>query len=296
MNGAYKGKVPKTHEGERLDKVLASLFPELSRTLARKLIGRGAVRVNGTRVRVASRAMSPGDLIQCVDDPRVEEKSENPLDVVHWGQGFVVVRKVPGQLVQGTRGGDVGTLERLLRETLRDPKHEHGPVENIHVVHRLDAGAQGLVVVATEKKTASVLTAQLQEKSLHRVYWALVEGIPEENEGVIDLPLGPVIEGKVEVDNGGRESRTHWRVLRTYGPEDLSLLELRLETGRSHQIRVHLAESIAPILGDWRYGAEREVRGLRLAAVELAFYDKRRKKHSFVLEPLPSFFPHNLSS
>ena len=274
--------------------------------LTRELIQRGAVRVNGKRLKVASRQVKEGDSVQWTDDPAVAKAPVHSLEIVKWGTGYVVVRKHPNQLVQGSPSGDQGSLERLLRTELqtrarekrkaegRHPK-KNGPSPTLHVVHRLDAPAQGLVVFATKKEMAANLSKQLQERTLHRVYWALIEGVPASWTGTIDLPLTKLEGGRVRVDRAGRDARTRWRALRVYPESNLSLLELTLETGRTHQIRAHLAEVMGPIVGDRRYGAK-SGKGLRLAAVELSFKGMGGEQAHFRKEPPASFFSHHLLS
>jgi len=300
-----KGQVTAELDGVRLDKVLPALFPDLSRTRARSLIQRGAVRVNGRRLKVASRGLKTGDRVQWVDDPVVAKMPSKGLDIVHWGPGYVVVRKEPNQLVQGSPAGDQGSLERLLRPEVQAKSKvpakkrpgkgkREGARSSLHVVHRLDGPAQGLVVFATHKSMAAHLSRQLQDRTLHRVYWALVEGIPSALKGTIDMPLSKVSGGRVYVDPAGREARTRWRALKVFPTLNLSLLELTLETGRTHQIRAHLAEVIGPIVGDHRYGA-RGWSGLRLAAVELSFHQLNGKLVEFRKSPPDSFFSENLT-
>ncbi len=292
----HRGTVGADLDGARLDKGIAALFGDLSRTKARKVIGAGGVRVNGKRVRVSSREVHTGDRIDVVIDERFESATEPPPNVILEGEGFVVVYKRAGQLVQGTEGGDKGTLERSVTQWLAARSGVRRAGEKAYLVHRLDAAARGLLVVATGQGAARVLSEQLQDKSLRRTYWALVEGIPCEAQGTIDLPLGRPVDGRVEVDENGRDARSHWRVLRSYGEQGISLLEVRLETGRTHQIRAHLAAEIGAIVGDWRYGAFYKAKGLRLASVELEFKAPDGSMVSVREEPRDSFFSGEFGS
>ncbi len=199
-----------------------------------------------------------------------------PFEVVHADDQVIVVDKPPGVVVHPGAGNPDGTLVNGL--LARFP--EIGPVGDPMrpgIVHRLDAGSSGLLVVARTQAAADALVAQFVDHSATRVYAAVVWGVPEAPHGVIDAPIGrdrrdPL---KMAVVEGGREARTDYRVVGTYStPAVVSRLECRLETGRTHQIRVHLASIDHPLIGDPIYGQRRPAHGLTrpfLHAAELAF-------------------------
>ena len=292
---SWKGRVPKDLDGERLDKAMAALEESLSRGQARKLLQRGAVRVNGKRVRTASRPVRAGNQVEWVNDKRDAERMVHGLEIVEQAADYAVCFKAPGQLVQGTKSSDEGTLERLLNRRL-NPKgraREGGP--RARVVHRLDSVAQGLVVLAFTREMAAHLQRQIMDRSLQRIYWALIGGIPTRQKGTIRVSLSSLSDGRVWPYPHGRNAVTHWRLLRSFPGRNLALVECSLETGRTHQIRAHMAEEIFPIAGDWRYGSDLTC-PVGLAAVELSFEGLDGNRCVYRREPDLSFFSEHFGS
>jgi len=288
-------------DGERLDKAIAASCDEISRTLARKVIGAGGVRINGKRVRAASRSMARGDRVDVGVAPgMLNAGSRFSLKVVGEGEGWCVVHKTAGQHVQGTAVGDAGTIERLvtLREKERNQAEHRRQKSTVHLVHRLDAAASGLLVVATNAESAAVLSEQVRTGRMKRVYMALVEGRPSLPEGTLAFPLRSGGNQRTVVDEkDGKPSTTHYRVKAVYGPKDWSLVEAELETGRTHQIRVHLAHAVAPIVGDDFYGSQFPNTRLRLHACRLHFDDPvTGEEQMFEASPSRSFFSFNRGS
>ena len=282
-------------DGERLDKAIAASCDEISRTLARKVIGAGGVRINGRRVRAASRSMARGDRVDIGLAPgMLSTKPRFSLKVVGEGEGWCVVHKMAGQHVQGTAVGDVGTIERLvsMRERERIQTEHRRQKMTVHLVHRLDAAASGLLVVATNAEAAAVLSEQVRTGRMKRVYMALVEGRPPKPEGIIALPLRSGGNQRTVVDEAeGKPSTTHYRVKSLYGAQKLALVEAELETGRTHQIRVHLAHAVAPIVGDALYGSQTPDTRLRLHACQLHFADPvTGEERAFEALPNRSFY------
>jgi 23S rRNA pseudouridine1911/1915/1917 synthase len=264
-------------DGERLDKALAALVPAVSRTLARKAIGAGAVRVDGKRVRIASRPVNRGSRIEAgVDHEVLSQEPVPPPEVLRRGEGWWVVLKPPGQHVQGTALGDRATLERTVnQEIIRGPGGEAWRREGkgVHLVHRLDADASGVMVIALNPRVADQLTEQINSRRMERRYLALVEGAPEEAEGTIDRKLTPRVKGRVRVADDGRVAVTRYETRAVYPEQDRSLVEAQLRTGRTHQIRVHFAEALGAIQGDRLYGRGRKGDRLCLHAWHLSFDD-----------------------
>jgi 23S rRNA pseudouridine1911/1915/1917 synthase len=266
---SYRVIIPPELQGERLDKAVASLCDGVSRTLARKLLQAGAVRLDGKRCRTASRIVAPGERLEATVDPAgfSAERAEAPR-VVGQGRGYIVIDKPPGQLSQGTAAGDEGTALRAVERLVADSA---GQGAGVWTVHRLDAAASGLLVFATSKRAAADLSSQLQQHTARRGYLALIGGIPRTRAGVIDAPLRKVGSGRVVVDPEGQPAISRWLVVATYPDRELSLLRVELETGRMHQIRAHLAHALFPIVGDDRYGSARRGERLRLHAERLRF-------------------------
>lgn len=253
--------------GERLDRALAQLFPDLSRTRAQAAIKAGAVRVNGRPVR-ASHVLEAGQHITIDTDAitiagpagagetQQPQAEAIPLRVVYEDDHLLVVDKAAGLVVHPAPGHTTGTLVNALLAHL--PGLEAGSdISRPGIVHRLDKDTSGLIVIAKDAPTHTALAHQMKEHSTVKRYLALVEGRMPVQEGVIDAPIGRDPRHRqrmalVSESNGGREARTRFKVLREV--RGRSLLELQLETGRTHQIRVHLMSVGHPVVGDSVYG------------------------------------------
>lgn len=241
--------VPPGAAGERLDRFLGAQ-PGFSRTLARRLIDAGAVFVQGTRIRRASRPISPGEVIRAPRGlPPLCETSLGPR-VLHQDRHLLVVDKPPGVPSAPTPLGVRGTLPELLREQL-------GLGQLPLVVHRLDRDVSGVMALALTREGARRLTLAFEHKNVRKHYRAIVWGAPPLESGTVEAPLGrdPARRGRMRVAPGGDPARTDFRRLgEVPGYGGCHLLELRLHTGRTHQIRVHLAHLGCPIVGDRFYG------------------------------------------
>lgn len=260
--------MPSALAGERIDRVVAMLT-ELPRGEISALIERGAVRIGGTAVAARSRKVREGDVIE-VDVPErpAEELLEGDpsvdVPVVFADESVIVVDKPPALVVHPGAGHDTGTMVQGLLarfpEINRLPAAGAGEADRPGIVHRLDAGTSGLLVVARTPVAYHSLVAQLSAREVQRHYRALVLGHVEANAGEIDAPIGrsggdPT---KMAVANAGREARTRYEVMaRHREPVPTTELACKLETGRTHQIRVHLAAIGHPVVGDGRYGGER---------------------------------------
>ncbi len=261
--------VPEALAGERLDRVVALVW-ECSRAEAARLVDAQKVAVNGAPVTERSRRMETGDRITLSAAPAPGQLPPRPdpsvaIEVVYADEQVIVVNKQADLVVHPGLGNATGTMVNGL--LARYPEiAEVGTPERPGIVHRLDKGTSGLLMVARTPLSYETLTAALGRREVHRGYAALVKGMPADDRGVIDAPVGrstrhPV---KMGVTADGREARTHYQVMtrmpaRTELPSgavpyDSAHLELRLETGRTHQIRVHLAAIAHPVLNDDLYG------------------------------------------
>ncbi len=243
--------------GQRIDRFLAESVADLSRSYIRQLIDAGHVQVNRQPIR-ASYPVQTGDQIRLErppPQPTTLEAQDLPLDVVYADPDVLVINKPAGMVVHPAPGHRDGTLVNALLA--------HYPEIRISgdlrpgIVHRLDQGTSGLLVVARNDRAWQALIAQQKRREMLKAYLAVVEGRFKEPEGLIDAPIGrhPGDRKRQAVLAGGREARTHYRVLEELG--DYTLIEARLETGRTHQIRVHLAHKNRPVLGDPTYGPRR---------------------------------------
>ena len=266
--------VPDALAGERLDRVVALVW-ECSRAEAARLIDQQKVAVNGTAATAKSQRLAAGDLISLLEAPVVHSAVLAPdpsveLDLVHIDEQVIVVNKPAGLVVHPGSGNAAGTMAHGL--LARFPEIAGvGDQERPGIVHRLDRGTSGLLMAARTQSSYEALIAALGRREVHRGYTALVAGMPADDRGVIDAPVGRSARHptKMSVTASGRPARTHYRVTarmptRTEPPDDAvpydavpydtAHLDLELETGRTHQIRVHLAAIGHPILGDDLYG------------------------------------------
>ena len=257
--------------GQRVDRVLAARIPTLSRSRLKALILDGQVTIQGTiearTIRDPAAAVNSGDTI-VVNLPSPEEaqpKGEKiPLKIVYEDNALIVIDKPAGLVVHPSAGHATGTLVNALIAHCGDSLSGIGGVKRPGIVHRLDKDTSGLLVVAKNDRAHKALSKQFADHgrtgSMRRGYLAFVWGAPDRPKGTIDAPLdrNPHNREKRAVREGGREALTHWQLLETFNERDgkpvASLLACTLETGRTHQIRVHLAHIGHPILGDATYG------------------------------------------
>lgn len=254
--------------GTRLDKFLAAQAPELSRTRIQNLMSEGQVFLNGAVWESASYKLKSGDEIvisvpEARDDTPMAE--DIPLDIVYEDDALIVINKPVGLVVHAGAGHADGTLVNALLHHCGDTLSGIGGVKRPGIVHRLDKDTSGLMLVAKTDKAHKKLSAQLSDRTLHRRYKALVWGAPVPRKGVVDAPIGrhPSNRQKMGVvHRNGREARTQYLLVEEWGP--VSMVECTLETGRTHQVRVHMAHAGHPLLGDPLYGLARNGQTARL--------------------------------
>jgi 23S rRNA pseudouridine1911/1915/1917 synthase len=254
--------VPPALDGERVDRAVA-LLTGLTRTEVSTLVDDGAVDVDGRAVTVRGRRVRTGQTLAVrvpalAAEPGLDPDPTVDFTVVHADDDIIVIDKPAGLVVHPGAGNRSGTLVHGLLARFGDLGDlvEDGAEDRPGIVHRLDKGTSGLLVVARTARSRRSLVAQLMEHSVERVYATVVIGTVDSDEGVIDAPLGRSGRDptRITVDAGGREARTRYRVeARFTEPGAATRLECRLETGRTHQIRVHLAAIGHPVLGDDRY-------------------------------------------
>jgi 23S rRNA pseudouridine1911/1915/1917 synthase len=253
--------------GDRLDRVLAARVPALSRSRLKALILAGQVTIAGRTIRDPAASVNSGDAITVSLPPPEPAKPEGetiPLNIVYEDDALIVIDKPAGLVVHPAAGHAKGTLVNALIAHCGDSLSGIGGVKRPGIVHRLDKDTSGLMVVAKTDRAHRALSKQFEHKTesgLERGYLAFVWGAPDRPRGVIEAPLDrhPHARDKRAVREGGRDAVTHWQVMERFNGADgrpvASLLACTLETGRTHQIRVHLAHIGHPILGDETYGA-----------------------------------------
>lgn len=253
----------------RLDQWLAQAIPQLSRSQLQKLIRQGQILVAGRPAR-PSAGLQPGDVITVylpAPEPSPLHPETTPLDVVYEDDDLVVINKPAGMVVHPAQGHSSGTLVNALLARYPDlavlTADDSGAADRPGIVHRLDRDTSGLMIVARTPAALRQLQQQFKARTVEKIYLALVFGRPEAAEGIIDVPLGrdPRFRQKIAPRPDGKPARTHYRRIEEFG--QYSLLEIGLETGRTHQIRVHLAWLKCPVVGDTVYGRKKNVLGLK---------------------------------
>ena len=282
------------HAGVRLDAFL-SADGALTRSQAARLIAEGRVRVNG-KPSAKSARLSGGETVT-VDVPQLRETAlppqDIPLDVVYEDDDVIVVNKPTGLVVHPAPGHPDGTLVNALLHHCGDSLSGIGGEKRPGIVHRIDRDTSGLIIAAKNDAAHLALSAQLKDHSLSRTYECLVTGNMKQDSGTVDAPIGrsSADRKKMAVVPTGRRAVTHWEVVARY--PGVTHLRCRLETGRTHQIRVHMAYIGHPILGDTVYGAKKPVPGLTgqcLHATGLRFIHPRTGEPVELHCPLPPEF------
>ncbi len=260
--------VPSSADGTRLDVFVAGAVADLSRVRAKSLILDGQVTIGGATIVEPRKAVKSGDRIELTLPPPLPaepEAEQIPLDIVYEDSELIVIDKPAGLVVHPAAGNWTGTLVNALIAHCGDSLSGIGGVRRPGIVHRLDKDTSGLMVVAKTDRAHKSLAAQFADHgrtgALERGYTALVWGAPEPREGKIEAAIGRSPQNRLKMKvarSGGRNAVTHYATRQVFGPVSArwaTLLDCRLETGRTHQIRVHLAAAGHPLLGDPLYGA-----------------------------------------
>ncbi len=298
MTREYRFKAPPEAEGRRLDRFLAGRPPLLSRSQAQDLIERGLVRVNSACKR-SSYKVRPGDLIEMQLPPPeapLPVPEEIPLEIIYEDQDLMAINKPQGMVVHPAAGHRRGTLVNALLNYCAHLSEAGGDLRP-GIVHRLDKDTSGIMLVSKTDFAHLELARQLKGREMKKRYLALVHGEVREKEGLIDAPLGrnPRERKKMAVLPGGtrgaREARTRYRVGERY--RGYTLLDVFPETGRTHQIRVHLCYAGYPVAGDSVYGYRRNplrLPGQALHAYQITFRHPRTSQLLTLQAPLPEVF------
>ena len=286
-------------KNQRLDAFLASSLDGLTRSQATQLIESGEVAVNGRAVSKSYKLAGGEDIAVTLPEPEPVEAvpQDIPLDVVYEDADVIVVNKPSGMVVHPAPGHPDGTLVNALLYHCAGTLSGVGGALRPGIVHRIDRDTSGLIIAAKNDAAHQYLSAQLADHTLARTYECIVVGALREDRGTVDAPIArhPTGRKRMAVVAGGREAVTHWEVIARY--PGYTHVRCRLETGRTHQIRVHMAYIGHPILGDTVYGAKKEVPGLTgqcLHAVGLRFLHPRTHEVVELFCPLPEEFTRML--
>lgn len=290
MNTLFRHRVTPGTPSDRLDRYLAHTVPGISRSKVQRLILDGEVRVNGRPLRRSSYIVHPGDELSLeVPPPETTELKPQkiPLNIIHEDDWLLVVDKPAGLVVHPGAGHSEGTLVNALLAHGPKLSGRSGPVKP-GLVHRLDKDTSGVMVVAKDDTTHWNLSRQFAGRSVLRVYQAVVRGRMQQDEGRINAPIGrhPVQRKKMSVRHDSeRDAITKYKVLKRF--KEATLVELYPQTGRTHQLRVHLASIGHPILGDTEYGIGGGFSRQALHAHRLGFVHPGIEQRVEFVSPLP---------
>lgn len=281
--------------GKRLDAYITSIDSEITRTAAQRLIEQGNILVNGEKKKTAYK-VSNGDIITIEkEEPKeIELKAQNiPIDIIYEDDDIIVVNKPKGMVVHPANGNPDGTLVNAIMAICKDSLSGIGGEIRPGIVHRLDKDTSGLLIVAKNDKAHVNMSEQIKNHEVKKTYIALVRGVVKENEATIDMPIGRSTSDrkKMAVIKTGRNAVTHIKVLKRYNK--YTLLQVNIETGRTHQIRVHLSHIGYPIVGDYTYSNGKNefgVVGQCLHAKCLEFKHPITGAEMKLEAPLPKYF------
>lgn len=280
----------------RLDVFLKQNIEEISRTYIQKLIKDGYANVNGT-VPKTNYKVNAGDKV-CLNVPETEEPDivaqEMPLDIVYEDDDVILINKPKGMVVHPASGHYTGTLVNGLMHHCKDNLSGINGVLRPGIVHRIDMDTTGILIACKNDVAHQKISEQLKEHSITRRYRALVYGVIKEDEGVVNAPIGrhPIDRKKMAINpKNGKNAITHYRVLERF--REYTYIECELETGRTHQIRVHMASLHHPLVGDQVYGPEKNpfhLQGQCLHAMVLGFVHPRTHEYMEFCADLPQYF------
>ncbi|MDD6991664.1 MAG: RluA family pseudouridine synthase [Oscillospiraceae bacterium] len=283
-----------THSGMRIDKLLSACGEEISRSLAAKLIENGSVTVNGKTVSKSCTVNAGDEITAVIPEPQpLDVLPENiPLDIIYEDDYLLVVNKPKGMVVHPAAGNYTGTLVNALMYHCGDRLSSINGVIRPGIVHRIDKNTSGLLIVAKTDAAHTGLAAQIKEHSFTREYRAVICGRLSEKEGTVNAPIGrhPTDRKKMTVtEKNSKHAVTHYTVLTEY--DKYSFIKLRLETGRTHQIRVHMAYIGHPVLGDDVYGKPfKGLDGQCLHAGKIGFVHPITYEYMEFESELPQYF------
>lgn len=287
-------------EGDRIDRFLADRCEDLSRSFLQKLFKSGEILVDGRPVKASYRVSEGEEAVFEMPEAVLPEitAEDIPLDILYEDEDVIVVNKPKGMVVHPAAGHYTGTLVNALMYHCREDLSGINGVLRPGIVHRIDMDTTGAIIACKNDLAHASIAAQLKEHTITRRYEAIVCGVLKDDTGTIDAPIGRSQKDRKKMAvlaSGGREAVTHYRVLNRF--REYTHIECRLETGRTHQIRVHMASLGHPLLGDAVYGPAKcpyKLQGQTLHAGVLGFLHPRTGAYMEFTAPLPDYFKHLL--
>lgn len=287
--------VSQEEKGKRLDAYIPSVDTDITRTSAQRLIEDGNILVNGKNVKVSYKIQENDKISVEIPEPKqIELKAQNiPIEIVYEDNDIIVVNKPKGMVVHPANGNPDGTLVNAIMAICKDSLSGIGGEIRPGIVHRIDKDTSGLLIVAKNDNAHVKMSEQIKNHEVKKTYIALVRGVFKENEVTIDMPIGRSTSDrkKMAVNKNGKNAITHIKVLKRF--DKYTLLQVNIETGRTHQIRVHLSHIGYPIVGDYTYSNgknEFDVVGQCLHAQKLEFKHPITQKDMCLEAELPQYF------
>ena len=290
-------KVKKEEENNRIDSYLAKQKEEFSRVTVQRLIEEEKILVNGKKTKPSYKIQENDEITIEEEKPKeIELKAQDiPVEIIYEDNDIIVVNKPKGMVVHPANGNPDGTLVNAIMAICKDSLSGIGGEIRPGIVHRIDKDTSGILIIAKNDKAHINLSEQIKNHKVKKTYIALVRGIVKENEATINMPIGRSTKDrkKMAVTKNGKEAITHFKVLQRYPQHNCTLLEVKIETGRTHQIRVHLSQIGYPIIGDMVYSNGKNewgIQGQALHAKSLQFKHPTTGKEMFLEAELPEYF------
>lgn len=287
--------VSQEEKGKRLDTYIPSVDTDITRTSAQRLIEDGNILVNGKNAKVSYKIQENDKISVEIPKPKqIELKAQDiPIEIVYEDSDIIVVNKPKGMVVHPANGNPDGTLVNAIMAICKDSLSGIGGEIRPGIVHRIDKDTSGLLIVAKNDNAHVKMSEQIKNHEVKKTYIALVRGVFKENEATIDMPIGRSTSDrkKMAVNKNGKNAITHIKVLKRF--DKYTLLQVNIETGRTHQIRVHLSHIGYPIVGDYTYSNgknEFDVIGQCLHAQKLEFKHPITQKDMCLEAELPQYF------
>lgn len=289
--------VKKEEENNRIDSYLAKKKDELSRVAVQRFIEEEKILVNGKKTKPSYKVQENDCITVEEEQPKeIEIKAQDiPVEVIYEDTDIIVVNKPKGMVVHPANGNPDGTLVNSLMAICKETLSGIGGEIRPGIVHRIDKDTSGILIVAKNDKAHINLSKQIKNHEVQKTYIAMVRGIVKENEATINMPIGRSTKDrkKMAVTKNGKEAITHFKVIQRYPEHNCTLLEVKIETGRTHQIRVHLSQIGYPIIGDTVYSNGKNewgIQGQCLHAKSLKFRHPTTGKEMYLEAELPQYF------
>ena len=288
--------VKKEEENNRIDRYLAER-EEISRVSVQRLIEEEKILVNRKKTKASYKIQENDEISVEQEEPKeIELKAQDiPVEIIYEDKDIIVVNKPKGMVVHPANGNPDGTLVNAIMAICKDSLSGIGGEIRPGIVHRIDKDTSGILIVAKNDKSHIHLSEQIKNHEVKKTYIAMVRGIVKENEATINMPIGRSTKDrkKMAVTKNGKEAITHFKVIERYPKHNCTLLEVKIETGRTHQIRVHLSQIGYPIIGDTTYSNGKNewgIQGQCLHAKSLKFKHPINQKEMFLEAKLPEYF------